>query len=341
MWPHVLPLLARTEHAETVATCRELVEQEPVAARAWLAAAAAVRGDATALEVLRAELREDDVARRTTAVKALLAVELPRELAPVLLDDPDPSLRALAAAGIASLAPDEETHEWLSRGLDDPSDPVRVACIGALLDRGDAAATDRVLFLLDAQQPLFQLAFDLLRRTPENPLPADLARRAFERLVARDAAESHLPVASRQPLYQAIGVLPLADAARWLRERGLALDEPLGGLRAHRWMTMQASNGGPAGRAWLAAELAGERDPLRRIDLLWAVSTHSDDLARETLLARVEDPDVDPYELLFVADRLANVGPPSLVAPLLKRVTLRVQQDDVRAALQCLLWRWY
>jgi hypothetical protein len=71
------------------------------------------------------------------------------------------------------------------------------------------------------------------------------------------------------------------------------------------------------------------------------VSAARDDAARAALRAAIEAPDVAPYELLFAAERLANLGPASEVAPLLKRLTLRVRQDDVRLALQCLLWRWY
>ena len=44
---------------------------------------------------------------------------------------------------------------------------------------------------------------------------------------------------------------------------------------------------------------------------------------------------------LYAADRLVRIGPASVVAPTLKRVTLRVEDPTVRPALQCLLWTAY
>ena len=104
---------------------------------------------------------------------------------------------------------------------------------------------------------------------------------------------------------------------------------------------LQAANTGIPGRRRLAELLPGETDPVRRIDLLWAISSRRDDLTREVLMGVVEDPSTDPYEVLFCAQRLANTGPMTTVAPLLKRVTLTVVDPVVRPALECLLWRWY
>ena len=51
--------------------------------------------------------------------------------------------------------------------------------------------------------------------------------------------------------------------------------------------------------------------------------------------------DVTPYEILVAADYLVRLGPASEVAPILKRVALRLEHPEVRPALQCLLWRFY
>ncbi len=51
--------------------------------------------------------------------------------------------------------------------------------------------------------------------------------------------------------------------------------------------------------------------------------------------------DPEPHELLFAAERLVRIGPTATVAPVLKRVTLRVEHSEVRRALQCLLWQAY
>jgi hypothetical protein len=107
---------------------------------------------------------------------------------------------------------------------------------------------------------------------------------------------------------------------------------------------IQASNTGVAGRTYLARELDGETDPLRRIDLVDAVASHRDDTARAFLLEFVHGGARSPLERLFAASALIRVGPSWEVAPLLKRVAyamLSPEEGRARMALQCLLWQWY
>ena len=56
---------------------------------------------------------------------------------------------------------------------------------------------------------------------------------------------------------------------------------------------------------------------------------------------RIRHFDFSPYETLYAADRLTRMATVDVAAPLLKRVTLRITQPDVRVALQCLLWANY
>ena len=51
--------------------------------------------------------------------------------------------------------------------------------------------------------------------------------------------------------------------------------------------------------------------------------------------------DPDPYEALFAGERLARNGPVQIVAPVLKRVSLRITRSRVRAAFDAMLWRWF
>ena len=142
---------------------------------------------------------------------------------------------------------------------------------------------------------------------------------------------------------QAIGMTPSDEAQRFLYGLALELDlEPVEGLRAHRWMCMQMANSGVLGRAVLLEGLASERDPVRRLDLIWAYATvHGDEDVREALLVLTEDDSLHPLERLFSAGRLVRVGPSHEVAPRLKRTCLRIEHPEVRKALQCMLWKWY
>ena len=59
------------------------------------------------------------------------------------------------------------------------------------------------------------------------------------------------------------------------------------------------------------------------------------------MLEVLEDPATGPYELVFAAERASILGRVEQVAPVLKRVALRVTQPDVRTALQSFLWANY
>jgi hypothetical protein len=79
----------------------------------------------------------------------------------------------------------------------------------------------------------------------------------------------------------------------------------------------------------------------RRLDLLWAATVANDALTAGTLREVLQGERGAPHERLFAAERLAQNGPASEVAPLIKRATLRESDPIFRPAMNCLLWRWY
>ena len=100
-------------------------------------------------------------------------------------------------------------------------------------------------------------------------------------------------------------------------------------------MIGQAREGSREG-ARLSGDEGGELD-----EQLRARAPARDDLGRERLLEWVVAPGIDPYEMLFIAGRLVQLGPAAEVAERLKRVSHALPQGEVRTALQCLLWTWY
>ncbi|MCZ6597904.1 MAG: hypothetical protein O7B99_09720 [Planctomycetota bacterium] len=337
--PQVVPLVATATAAETVAECRQLWRDARADLRPFLAAAPAAAGDADALRWFAHELEEGGSVPRRNAVNALRGARLAAPLRRVLESDPAPDLRVLAADGLAG-SEDPADREVLRAGLDDRSVQVRGACLSVLVAMDDPMAKDRALAEITEALPLLQNAMLALRtRVGADP---ELARRALERLLERNALEELLPLRNRLATLKAIGQLPLTEAARLLRELGLRYaDETLEGLRAHEWLMIQAANTGDEGRAFLLGELAQEADPLRRLDLLWAASANRSDATRERLLSLADSGALSKYELLFVCDVLTRLGPSHVVAPRLKRITNGVEDPELRTALQCLLWTWY
>ncbi|MEM7309751.1 MAG: hypothetical protein AAF682_23955 [Planctomycetota bacterium] len=345
---YVAPVLARSTRPETAAACAVLFEGASLDVATHVAAPAAAAGDEAALAFFRAELALDDanaghLQRRTNAASAAGTAGLIPLLAEVLADDTNPSVRGVAAQGLAGDAEDELTDEAraaLRLGLDDLSPVVRGGCLTLLVERGDEVAIDRALAQLTGGTAALQEAMSaLLRRLSVDPA---LTERTLTRLLERDELESFLPLADRAATLKSVGQIPSGEAVRFLR--GLAAghaDEIVERLRAHEWLMIQASNTGDAGRVVLLEELAGETDPARRLDLLWAVSASRSDFTRDSLLALLESGDLAEVETLFVADRLARLGPASEMAGRLKRAVNRVESGELRLVLQCLLWRWY
>jgi len=93
--------------------------------------------------------------------------------------------------------------------------------------------------------------------------------------------------------------------------------------------------------AYVRSLWAGEKDPVRRMDLVMAGTFEKSAVTRAFLAEVVESARSTPPEVLYAADRLAQFGPAVEAAPVLKRVALRCDDKRVRPALNCLLWTWY
>ncbi len=342
VWNEVVRGLAASRDDEVAQSCAELFSmvEEPFAI--WVAAPAARAADERALGFLRGELEAEAPARRIAAVQVLAEAGLGDELS-AALEDPDDTVRVLALDAIAR-GPEvsAQARELLASALADASPGVRAVALKQLCRLGDAAAIDLALEHLGGGPERLQPALQALR----GPMEVDraLARRALDAILERQRLEQHRPIQQRTATYKALGVVPLREAAVFLRQVALsaeAASETIERLRAHDWLMIQASNTGAEGRAYLFEELAGEADPLRRLDLISAVASARDDSTREALLAVAEERGRSPYEVLFAASRVVKTGPARLVAPRLKRVAATIEDARARSAMQCLLWAWY
>lgn len=306
--------------------------------QAGFAAPCARAGDAKALARLRELLTAAAPDLRRMALECASRAELVDEVAAALARDPDPQIRAIAAASLATPERAASRRADLRAAIADRSFQVVVAALHALAKDGDPTAIERALALLGEPAALVE-AMNVLQEPMERD-PA-LARRVLERLSALRAAESHRPLADQLPLLQAIGRVPLEDSARILVELAGGASGSLGGVGAHRWLLLQAGNAREPGQRVLLAELPRERDPLHRIDLLEAIASQGGAFAKGAMLAHIEDDATPPYEVLYAADRATRLGTTAEVAPVLKRAALRTTQPDVRLALQCMLWANY
>jgi hypothetical protein len=343
LWPNAAAELATPASGESARRCATLFGGLDEKLSAFLAAGAARYGHAPCLEYLRAQLASTEGQRRLTAVHALDRAGLLDELGPVLQRDGAAELRAIAASALAREPLDDARRELLRGALDDPDETVQSAALAGLCSRDDEQGLARAMAQLEGHAGQLQSALlalrEPLRRRPE------LVRAAYERLMSRHALEEHRPISQRTATFKAIGQLPLAEAAEFLRQIGIAAgEERIESLRAHDWLMIQASNTDVPGRAWLAEALRTETDPLQRLDLLDAIGSVRDELARQELLAVAEQPESAPLERLFVAHALIKIGPSWEIAPRLKRVAFSMQtpaEAEARKSLQCLLWHWY
>jgi len=344
LWISVAPLLSELADASLAPRAAALVADSDPLLAVYLAAGAARHDEPTSAAWLRAEFLNEDGQRRLNAFTAVQRAGIRARFDLALVDDPYPELRATVLAGFTQdgeLGP--ERREVLLAALTDEADAVRAEALRVLCQFGDAEGLQHALAGLDGSGGALQAALQALR----GPMAADeaLAQRALARLFERNALEEHRPLAQRTAIFKALAQLPLAEAAEFLHRTGVAAgEESLESLRAHDWLMIQAANTGPAGRQRLAELLAQEVDPLRRLDLIDALASIRDGLARETLLALAEDASRAALERVFAAQGAIKVGPSWEVAPRLKRVCYALdgaEDLEARLALQCLLWTWY
>ncbi len=356
----LMPRVCDTHDPDIVARLGAVRAHADADVRVWLDAVAAGAGDEAARARLFAALKDENPAQRSQAAQALQLIGRTAELASRVTEDPSEENRAWLAHQLAQLPASPATTEALRAGLADSAAVVREACLGGLLSLGDAAAADTALEMLQGVRAELEMAMRVLH----DPMARDahLAARAFAILKGLHDGDI-LPVrCDPHALEHAIGVIPSEAAARYLcaiadrpalagasgatgAARGQGANgvsqDLIQGLPAHRWYLQAAGNTGPAGRAYLRSLWPLEVDPLRRMDLVMAAAYEKTPESQAFLEKVVESERATPFEVLQAADLLTRFGHWSEVAPLLKRVALRVSDPEVRPALNCLLWKWF
>ena len=339
-WPLLAARFARAQSPAFLETAQELVEELPpdIAPCLWVALSnAGIEGADERLDELLSAAEPD---RRNQAVFALSSGGQHRRLGGVFLDDEDPRVRVAAASALADVEPGEPFRSWFRRALDDRDPTVRAIALRKLVEWDDPEARAAALHRLESDETgVRESGFVALRGSLADD--AQLAADVFDRLEAAFRTRSHRPVEDNVGLLKLIGSVPDPRAARLLLELARTAEGEIQSFSTYRWLVRAASNGGEDALELLAAELARETDPERRLDLLEAVAGSGGDVAREALLAFVLDEGEDPLLVLFAAERLARIGPATRVLPVLKRVFLRAEDARVREGLQCLLWHWY
>lgn len=335
-WDMFCQALARSGDAQVARRAREFRERAPERYHALLSAPAARAGDSEALEFLRDQARAPELWRRELAIAALSAAGLADELAELATNDPNDELRLRAINALSPSSP--KLVESLRAGALSPNSLIASTCLGLLIREGDRMAIDRTLEMLAEGSPQdLGLAMGALEPALAND-PA-LCERTLEILARRAPLEGAVSLAERVSILESIARVPLAEAAKLLRERAAVETGEVKGLPARRWLLRLVGNLGESGQRLAAAELRTTSDPALRLDLLEALSVRSTAFARAELLRLAESDELRPLELLFVADRLTLMASVESAAGILKRATLRVVDPDVRRAMQCLMWR--
>lgn len=340
LWNEVAKSFPKTRDPDNARRACDLREgRDPILALQLTGACVQV-DDGAALAFLREQQRSDLAGARELALEALMQAGRIEEAAWTFEHDPDALLRQRAAAVIARDWPAERAQPLLVAGMQDPDWNVSWACINALVERGHADAVERAVGRLAADETgVLENAMLALR--PRMLQDAALAERVFELLERRAEEEAWLDLELRRACLRAIGLTPSRRAGEFLIARSREVDGLVQSTPAERWTIQQVGNGGAPGQQVLIDELAREADLHRRLDLIEALAATPSTLSEAWLHERAAAEDIDPWELLFVAERLTRIGPTARVAPVLKRSVLRVEQPDVRRALQALLWTWY
>jgi hypothetical protein len=302
--------------------------------------AAARAGNGEARSAIAAWSKDESSDRRRIAVDAMIRAGLAKELGARLREEKEDSIRATIASAIADLPPTAETHAWLSSGLSDRDRNVRLTCLLALVKQGDDAAENAALELLKGDSVDLAGGLRVLRESWRSK--RSLAERAFSiltRLRAHEIEPVRVPTGA---IDRAIAQVPLEEATRFLYDLAVKTPGEIEGLPAHRWFLQQAGNTGAEGWPFLRSRWDVEPDPRGRMDIVMACAYEtSSDRARDFLITVAESDRSTPIEILYAADFLVHRGPAERIAPLLKRLALRIEEPNVRRALNCMLKEWY
>lgn len=333
--------LCDTHDRTILARWKELLPQLDGKLRVFLQAGVAAQPDEGALSELRTWLQDTTKpSRRQLVAQALTKVGLARELEFLLVKtDNDEAMRKSAVEALAGAPLTDETRGVLRAALADPSAEVHDIALTALVSGGDASAIDTAVELLMGSSASHESALKALQEAVSRD--PKLAERVLTTLIALYEGEAGSGLVDERTLVRSIGQVPLASAADFLMNLPLRDGPPIQGVRAHRWLAQAAGNTGSAGLARLRDRWTGESDPARRMDLVMAGTYERSDAARNFVVTVLESPRATPPELLQAADRLAQLGPMELAAPILKRTALRLNDKNVRPAFNCLLWVWY
>ncbi|MBK8178892.1 MAG: hypothetical protein IPK67_08395 [Planctomycetes bacterium] len=346
VWPAILPTLALIRDPELVLRVRAVLQRTDLdtLTRLWLSAVACQAGDLpkdeAALATLRAARESKNPTERDLAVRALASAGRYDELAWTLEHDEAPGLRELVARAAARQPDHADARFLLERAANDPEESVRTPALTALALHGRGEAVDEALQWLSSPvlqevQGGLQILREAMASRPE------VARRAWDVLRPRlDTLATRTPV-ERAMLLKVLGQIPDPEATRTLLELGRGAQGDLEGTRAQRFILRQSVNAGPIAQDALYELWRASEDGLLRLDALEAFSALGGDHSRELLLKVFDDPRTSSTEMVYVADRLARIGPASEVAWQLKRAALAMQDPSAREALQGILWRWY
>ncbi len=340
LWDECVTLLSQATAPDVIGRISVLWRDALPRFRTLLAAPCARAGDSEALEYLRGEARSSEQWRAEVAVTALQYAGLADELEFVATRSNVASarLRALNALATDELA--RRHTEAFRANLNEADPTLSTAALVVLVRIGDTLAIDRALALVGQNDGEALQAGMSALRDPVRTDPA-LAQRVFDALSRRREPEAARALGDQMRTLQAIGQVPVEAAARALVELSRTATGDVANVRAARWLLQQAGNVGPAGQLVIDAELKASTDPLRRLDCLEGLTAWGGPLCVRLLIEFVESDAARPYEILYAADRLVKLGTVGEVAPVLKRVALRVTQPDVRIALQSLLWTNY
>ncbi|MAE45390.1 MAG: hypothetical protein CMJ86_00710 [Planctomycetes bacterium] len=313
------------------------------ASRIYLIAPAAALGNSVLLEELLASAQGEHASRAALALDALGKVGVFAPAEEALLHDQRMEVRLSAVGVLRTIEDLSERKRLLRLGLADQVVEVRDLCLEELLMLGDPEARQRTLQLLRGTDGERGQGIKRLRRAwTANPEALDEALALLtDELAANPQRARHLS------LLQAVAMIPSRAAVDVLWEQELALTGRVKGLGPFRYLCGQIWNTGPIGQAFLRTRLAQESDPFRRLDLIQWIWQDRTDESREVLLEALlnqpagADPVARPYEVLYLADRLAVMGPASRMAPRIEWAYKESTHVVVRPALQCLLWQWY
>jgi HEAT repeat protein len=307
--------------------------------RPFLVASRAAAGDPEALVLLDLLLVDQSELVRTRSLEAARMAGLERALLVMSTDDDSEILRVLAVESVAGLFPDEAALKRVRSGTRDTSPKVRQASLRALLSHGDEAVRGVFLQMLRSGPSELGPALRAVRGVWEQQ--PGLAEATSKELITLLDGMANRPLKEREPWIQALGQVPSGEASAWLLDLAQTAQGERHNMSAHRWLVLQVSNGGVAGRELLMQSWAEEADPERRLDYLWGASLSRESDTVEFLLGVVVRDDAPDHERLFAANRLVRSGDTPRVAPTLKRACLGVTDPVVRPAFVELLWLWY